>query len=101
VPAAIAHVTVRQECCRSDLNSYSGGDAEMNAAIEEAQRRLPEFRWPGLRGWACNLCYTYFPTLPARDPSAQAIGLGIEQYIHHGACRAAIRLAFDGRQVCY
>jgi len=28
----------------SGLNSYSGDDAEMNAAIEEARRRLPEFR---------------------------------------------------------
>ena len=28
----------------SELNSYRGDDAEMNAAIEEAQRRLPEFR---------------------------------------------------------
>jgi len=28
----------------SDVNSYSGDDAEMNAAIREAQRRLPEFR---------------------------------------------------------
>ena len=28
----------------SDLNSYSGEDTEMNAAIEEARLRLPEFR---------------------------------------------------------
>jgi len=28
----------------ADLNSYSGDDAEMNAAVEEARRRLPEFR---------------------------------------------------------
>jgi len=28
----------------SDLNSFPGDDAEMNAAIEEAQSRLPEFR---------------------------------------------------------
>lgn len=26
------------------MNSFSGDDAEINAAIEEAQRRLPEFR---------------------------------------------------------
>jgi uncharacterized protein YegJ (DUF2314 family) len=28
----------------SDLNSYSGDDVEMNAAIQEARRRLPQFR---------------------------------------------------------
>jgi uncharacterized protein YegJ (DUF2314 family) len=28
----------------SDLNSYFGEDAEMNAAVEEARHRLPEFR---------------------------------------------------------
>ncbi|MBI3853565.1 MAG: DUF2314 domain-containing protein [Verrucomicrobia bacterium] len=28
----------------SDLMSFDGHDAELNAAIEEAQRRLPEFR---------------------------------------------------------
>lgn len=28
----------------ADLDSYRGDDAEMNAATEEAQRRLPEFQ---------------------------------------------------------
>src|SRR5580765_6194399 len=33
-----------EEGCMSGCNSYSVDDAEMNAAIDEARRRLPELR---------------------------------------------------------
>jgi uncharacterized protein YegJ (DUF2314 family) len=41
----------------SDSIPYYGDDAEMNAAIEEAQRRLPEFR-RALEADACRLIPT-------------------------------------------